>query len=103
MQHQEQNQEQSLNSKKNNNYVVNKITKKTVKNLHNKMMYYIFLKILKLLKCYNSNYAFMLIVMLMTMLMTMFLTIVDRSSLDYQIVSKSTLFKVNLCSFESYK
>ena len=53
--------------------------------------------------CYDSSYASMLIAMLMTMLMTMFLTIVDRSSLDYQVVSKSTLFRVSLCSSESYR
>ncbi len=53
--------------------------------------------------CYNSSYASMLIAMLMTMLMTMFLTIVDHSSLDYQVVSKLTLFKISLCSSESYK
>ncbi len=53
--------------------------------------------------CYDSSYASMLIAMLMTMLMTMFLTIVDRSSLDYQVVSKSILFRVSLCSSESYR
>ncbi len=54
-------------------------------------------------RCYDSSYASMLIAMLMTMLMTMFLTIVDRSSLDYQVVSKPTLFRVSLCSSESYR
>ncbi len=49
--------------------------------------------------CYDSSYAFMLIAMLMTMLMT----IVDRSSLNYKVVSRSTLFKVSLCSSESYR
>ena len=53
--------------------------------------------------CYDSSYAPMLIAMLMTMLMTMFLTIVDRSSLDYRVVSKSTLFRVSLCSSKSYR
>ncbi len=53
--------------------------------------------------CYDSSYASMLIAMLMTMLMTMFLTIVDRSSLDYRVVLKSTLFRVSLCSSESYR
>jgi len=47
LQHQEQNQEQSSNSKRNNNHVVNKITKRTVKNLHNKMTRYVFSEILK--------------------------------------------------------
>ena len=53
--------------------------------------------------CYDSSYASMLIAMLMTMLMTMFMTIVDRSSLDYRIVSKSILFRVSLCFSESYR
>ncbi len=53
--------------------------------------------------CYDSSYASMLIAMLMTMLMTMFLAIVDRSSLDYWVVSKSTLFRISLCSSESYR
>ncbi len=53
--------------------------------------------------CYDSSYASMLIAMLMTMLMIMFLTIIDRSSLDYWIVSKSILFRISLCSSESYK
>ncbi len=54
-------------------------------------------------KCYDPSYASMLIAMLMTMLMTMFLTIAGRSSLDYRVVSKSTLFRVSLCSSESYR
>ncbi len=53
--------------------------------------------------CYDSSYASMLIAMLMTMLMTMFLTIVNRSSLDYRVVLKSTLFRISLCSSESYR
>ncbi len=53
--------------------------------------------------CYDSSYASMLIAMLMTMLMAMFMTIVDRSSLGYWIVSKSTLFRISLCSSESYR
>ncbi len=53
--------------------------------------------------CYDSSYASMLIAMLMTMSMTMFMTIVDCSSLDYRIVSKSTLFRVSLCFSESYR
>ena len=55
------------------------------------------------INCYDSSYASMLIAMLMTMLMTMFLTIVDRSSLDYRVVLKSILFRVSLCSSESYR
>ena len=53
--------------------------------------------------CYNSSYASSLIAMLMTMLMIILRIIVDRSSLKHRLVSKSTLFKVNLCSSESYK
>ncbi len=49
--------------------------------------------------CYDSSYASMLIAMLMTMLMT----IIDCSSLDYKVVSRSTLFRVSLCSSESYR
>jgi len=49
--------------------------------------------------CYDSSYASMLIAMLMTMLMT----IADRSSLDYRVVPRSTLFRVSLCSSESYR
>ncbi len=45
--------------------------------------------------CYNSSYTSTLIVMLMT--------IIDCSSLDYRVVSRSTLFRVNLCFSESYK
>jgi len=54
-------------------------------------------------ECYDSSYASMLIAMLMTMLMIMFLTIVDCLSLDYQVVSKSILFRISLCSSESYR
>jgi len=50
-------------------------------------------------ECYDSSYASMLIAMLMTMLMT----IVDRSSLDYRVVPRSILFRVSLCSSESYR
>ncbi len=57
--------------------------------------------------CYDSSYAPSLIAMLMTMLMTILMTIlrtiVDRSSLEHRLVSKSTLFRVNLCSSESSK
>ena len=53
--------------------------------------------------CYNSSYASSLIVMLMTMLMTILKAIIDYSSLEHKLVSKSTLFRVSLCSFESYK
>ncbi len=45
--------------------------------------------------CYDSSYASTLIAMLMT--------IVDRSSLDYRVVSRSTLFRVSLCFSESYR
>ncbi len=45
--------------------------------------------------CYDFSYASTLIVMLMT--------IVDCSSLHYKVVSRLTLFKVNLCFFKLYK
>ncbi len=53
--------------------------------------------------CYDPSYASMLIAMLMTMLMAMFLAIADRSSLGYRVVPKPTLFRVSLCSPESYR
>ncbi len=57
--------------------------------------------------CYDSSYAPSLIAMLMTMLMIMLMTIlraiVDRSSLEHRLVPKSTLFRVSLCSSESYR
>ena len=56
---------------------------------------------------YDSSYASSLIVMLMTMLMIMLMTIlraiVDHSSLKHKLVSKSTLFRVSLCSSELYR
>ncbi len=57
--------------------------------------------------CYDSSYASSLIAMLMTMLMIMLMTIlraiVDRSSLEHRLVPKSTLFRISLCSSESYR
>ncbi len=41
--------------------------------------------------------------MLMTMLMTILRVIIDCSSLEHRLVLKSILFRVNLCSSESYK
>ncbi len=49
--------------------------------------------------CYDSSYAPSLIAMLMAILRA----IVDRSSLEHRLVSKSTLFRVSLCSSESYR
>ena len=46
-------------------------------------------------KCYDSSYAPTLVAMLMA--------IVDRSSLGYRVVSRSTLFRVSLCFSESYR
>ena len=67
----------------------------------------LFLKVELWRKCYNFSYASLLIAMLMTMLMTMLMiilkAIVDRSSLKHRLVLKSTLFKISLCSSESYK
>jgi len=45
--------------------------------------------------CYNSSYASTLIAILMT--------IVDCSSLNYKVVSRSTLFRISLCFSESYR
>ncbi len=53
--------------------------------------------------CYDSSYASSLMTMLMIMLMTILRAIVDRSSLEYRLVSKSTLFRISLCSSESYR
>ena len=53
--------------------------------------------------CYDSSYASSLMTMLITMLMTILRAIVDRSSLEHRLVSKSILFRVSLCSFESYR
>ena len=53
--------------------------------------------------CYDSSYASSLIAILMTTLMTILKVIVDCSSLEHRLVSKSTLFKVSLCSSELYK
>ena len=55
--------------------------------------------ILKLSLCYDSSYASSLIAMLMTILKA----IVDRLSLEHRLVLKSTLFRVSLCSSESYR
>jgi len=57
--------------------------------------------------CYDSSYAPSLIAMLVTMLMTMLMTILraiaDRSPLEHRLVPKPTLFRVSLCSSESYR
>jgi len=70
-------------------------------------MFYILLmfkySILFHLKCYDSSYASSLMTMLMTMLVTILRIIVDRSSLEHRLVSKSTLFRVSLCFSESYR
>jgi len=49
--------------------------------------------------CYDPSYAPMLVAMLVAMLMT----IAGRSSLGYRIVPRPTLFRVSLCSSESYR
>ncbi len=49
--------------------------------------------------CYDPSYATMLIAMLVTMLMT----IADRSPLGYRVVPRPTLFRISLCSPESYR
>ncbi len=57
--------------------------------------------------CYDSSYAPSLIAMLMTMLMTMLMAILraiaDRSPLEHRLVPKPILFRVSLCSSESYR
>ena len=53
--------------------------------------------------CYDSSYASSLMTMLMTMLMTILRPIVNRSSREHRLVSKSILFRVSLCSSESYR
>ncbi len=62
---------------------------------------------LKYINCYDPSYAHilvaMLVAMLVTMLMAMFMTIAGRSSLGYRIVPEPTLFRVSLCSSESYR
>ncbi len=64
---------------------------------------WVFAKWWKETKCYDSSYTSSLITMLMTMLMTILRAIVDRLSLEHKLVLKSILFKVSLCSSESYK
>ena len=57
--------------------------------------------------CYDPSYAPSLVAMLMTMLMTMLMAILraiaDRSPLEHRLVPKPTLFRVSLCSPESYR
>jgi len=62
-------------------------------------------------ECYDPSYApslvAMLVAMLMTMLMAMLMAILraiaDRSPLGHRLVPKPTLFRVSLCSPESYR
>jgi len=67
----------------------------------------IMFKLADVIYCYDSSYAPSLIAMLMTMLMTMLMAILraiaDRSPLGHRLVPKSTLFRVSLCSSESYR
>jgi len=57
--------------------------------------------------CYDPSYAPSLVAMLMTMLMAMLMAILraiaDRSPLGHRLVPKPTLFRVSLCSSESYR
>ncbi len=57
--------------------------------------------------CYDPSYASSLIAMLVTMLMAMLMAILraiaDRSPLGHRLVPKPTLFRVSLCSPESYR
>jgi len=50
-------------------------------------------------ECYDPSYAPMLVAMLVAMLMT----IAGRSPLGYRVVPRPTLFRVSLCSSESYR
>ncbi len=52
--------------------------------------------------CYDPSYASSLIAMLVTMLMAILRAIADRSPLGHRLVPKPTLFRVSLCSPESY-
>ncbi len=49
--------------------------------------------------CYDPSYAPMLVAMLVAILMT----IAGRSPLGYRVVPRPTLFRVSLCSPESYR
>jgi len=51
------------------------------------------------IQCYDPSYAPMLVAMLVAMLMT----IAGRSPLGYRVVPRPTLFRVSLCSPESYR
>jgi len=53
--------------------------------------------------CYDPSYAPSLVAMLVTMLMTILRAIADRSPLGHRLVPKPTLFRVSLCSSESYR
>jgi len=60
-------------------------------------------KLIMKFNCYDSSYAPSLMTMLMTMLMAILRTIADRSPLGHRLVPKPTLFRVSLCSSESYR
>ncbi len=49
--------------------------------------------------CYDPSYASSLVAMLMAILRA----IADRSPLEHRLVPKPTLFRVSLCSPESYR
>ncbi len=53
--------------------------------------------------CYDPSYAPSLVAMLMTMLVAILRTIADRSPLGHRLVPKPTIFRVSLCSSESYR
>ncbi len=57
------------------------------------------LKTISSRQCYDPSYAPMLVAMLVAMLMT----IAGRSPLGYRVVPRPTLFRVSLCSPESYR
>jgi len=57
------------------------------------------IEVLDFVNCYDPSYAPMLVAMLVAMLMT----IAGRSPLGYRVVPRPTLFRVSLCSPESYR
>jgi len=61
--------------------------------------FFIYIDDVTVVDCYDPSYAPMLVAMLVAMLMT----IAGRSPLGYRVVPRPTLFRVSLCSPESYR
>ena len=68
-----------------------------------KIIVHLYLIVFMINKCYDSSYAPSLVAMLMTMLVAILRAIADRSPLGHRLVPKPTLFRVSLCSPESYR